>query len=198
MAQLEDDILIAQAKHGDLAAFNELVTRYQDAAFSIAYRMLGDADLAADMTQDALIIAYRKLDTYQGGSYRAWLSRIISNRCLDELRRSKRQRTDYLDDLSPDNDDGAPIPSSTPSPEQVVQQNELQAAIQDCINALGADQKATLVMCDVQGWAYQEIADATNTQIGTVKSRLARARLAMRTCLQGVQELLPTEFRLFK
>jgi RNA polymerase sigma-70 factor (ECF subfamily) len=194
----DDAAAVERARAGDLEAFNELVLRHQDAAFNVAYRLLGDPDTAADMTQDALIAAYRKLATYHSGSFRAWLLRIVSNRCLDELRRVKRHRTDYFDDLAPDNDDGAPIPSALPTPEQAAQQNELHRAIQDCINALGADQRAVLVLCDVQGLSYQEIAEQTHTNIGTVKSRLARARVAMRACLQATQELLPLEFRLFK
>ncbi|MFQ3674317.1 MAG: sigma-70 family RNA polymerase sigma factor, partial [Aggregatilineales bacterium] len=185
----DDAAAVERAREGDLEAFNELVLRHQDAAFNVAYRLLGDPDTAADMTQEALIAAYRKLDTYHGGSVRAWLLRIVSNRCLDELRRVKRHRTDYLDDLTPDSDDGAPIPSTLPTPEQTVQQNELHRAIQDCIDALGADQRAVLVLCDVQGLSYQEIAESTQTNIGTVKSRLARARVAMRACLQASQEL---------
>ncbi|XWX03520.1 sigma-70 family RNA polymerase sigma factor [Aggregatilineales bacterium SYSU G02658] len=194
----DDADAVGRARTGDLEAFNELVLRHQDAAFNVAYRLLGDPDTAADMTQDALIAAYRKLDTYHNGSFRAWLLRIVSNRCLDELRRVKRHRTDYLDDLTPDSDDGAAIPSPLPTPEQAAQQNELHRLIQDCINALGADQRVTLVLCDVQGLSYQEIAESTQTHIGTVKSRLARARAAMRACLQASQELLPLEFRLFK
>ncbi len=194
----DDDAAVQRARAGDLEAFNELVLRHQDAAFNVAYRLLGDPDTAADVTQDALIAAYRKLDTYHSGSFRAWLLRIVSNRCLDELRRVKRHRTDYLDDLAPDSDDGALIPSPLPTPEQAAQQNELHRLIQDCINALGADQRAALVLCDVQGLSYQEIAESTQTHIGTVKSRLARARAAMRACLQASQELLPLEFRLFK
>lgn len=194
----DDTDAVERARTGDLEAFNELVLRHQDTAFNVAYRLLGDPDTAADITQDALITAYRKLDTYHNGSFRAWLLRIVSNRCLDELRRAKRHRTDYLDDLTPDSDDGAAIPSPLPTPEQAAQQNELHRLIQDCINALGADQRVTLVLCDVQGLSYQEIAESTQTHIGTVKSRLARARAAMRACLQASQELLPLEFRLFK
>jgi RNA polymerase sigma-70 factor (ECF subfamily) len=189
---------VERARAGDLEAFNALVLRHQDAVYSAAYRLLGDSDAAADMTQEALIAAYRKLETYHGGSFRAWLLRIVSNRCLDELRRVKRHRTDYLEELAPNSDDGAPIPSEAATPEQAAQQNELHRAIQDCINALGADQRTVLVLCDVQGWSYQEIAESTGTNIGTVKSRLARARRAMRACLQASQELLPLEFRLFK
>jgi RNA polymerase sigma-70 factor (ECF subfamily) len=194
----DDQALIHLARNGDLNAFNDLIERYQDMAYSVAYRLMGDAASAADMTQEALILAYRKLSLYHGGSFKAWLMRIVSNRCYDELRRYQRERTDYLEDMAPYSDDGAPLAADTPSPEQVAQQNELQQAIQDCISALGPDQRVVLVMCDVQGMAYQEIADATGSNIGTVKSRLSRARLAMRDCLRASQELLPAEFRLFE
>lgn len=198
MVLRDDQALIQLARNGDLNAFNDLIERYQDMAYSVAYRLMGDEASAADMTQEALILAYRKLSLYQGGSFKAWLMRIVSNRCYDELRRHQRERTDYLEDMARDSDDGASLAADTPSPEQIAQQNELQQAIQDCISALGADQRAVLVMCDVQGMAYREIADATGSNIGTVKSRLSRARLAMRDCLRASQELLPPEFRLFQ
>jgi RNA polymerase sigma factor (sigma-70 family) len=164
----------------------------------VAYRLMGDSQSASDMAQEAFIAAYRKISTYQGGNFRAWLARIVTNRCYDELRSNKRRRTDYIEDLAPDSDDGAPLPSNSPTPEQTLQQRDLNRALQNCINNLKDEQRMVLVMSDVQGMAYQEIADSTNTNIGTVKSRLSRARLAMRQCLQGVQELLPIEFRLVK
>jgi RNA polymerase sigma-70 factor, ECF subfamily len=197
MTQTDDEQFISLAKSGDLNAFNTLIERYQNAVYSVCYRLMGDVPSADDMTQEAFILAYRKIDSYHGGNFKAWLLRIATNRCYDELRKYQRQRTDYLEDLAPDNDDGAPLPSSAPSPEQITQQNELQLAIQSCIGGLNADQRLVLVMCDVQGFSYQEIAETHQLNLGTVKSRLARARLAMRECLQSVQELLPAEFRLF-
>jgi RNA polymerase sigma-70 factor (ECF subfamily) len=195
--QQDDQTLILQAQRGSLEAFNVLVLRYQDNLYSVAYRILGDPDSAADATQEAFISAYRKIGTFQGGHVRAWLARIVTNLCYDELRRQKRHRSDYLDDLpGGDSDDGAPLPSNSPTPEQVAGQNELQSAIQDCINSLGADQKVVLVMSDVQGMGYQEIADSMDANLGTIKSRLSRARLAVRRCLQGYRELLPSEYRL--
>jgi RNA polymerase sigma-70 factor (ECF subfamily) len=198
MASDDEMLLIQRAQAGDLTAFNILVLRYQNAIYTVAYRLMGDSQSASDMAQEAFIAAYRKISTYQGGNFRAWLARIVTNRCYDELRSNKRRRTDYIEDLAPDSDDGAPLPSNTPTPEQTLQQRDLNRALQNCINNLKDEQRLVLVMSDVQGMAYQEIADSTDTNIGTVKSRLSRARLAMRHCLQGVQELLPMEFRLSK
>lgn len=196
-ASVAEEALVARARRGDLTAFNDLVTQYQNAVYTLAYRIMGDPASADDAAQEAFLNAYRRLETYRGGSWRAWLLRITANTCYDELRRRKRRPATGFDDLpGGDRDDGPPLPSPDASPEEIAQQNELARAIQNCINRLGDDQRLVLVMCDVQGYSYQEIADIMQTQIGTVKSRLSRARLAMRQCLAAVQELLPPEYRL--
>jgi RNA polymerase sigma-70 factor (ECF subfamily) len=190
-------MLIQTAQHGDLDAFNVLVLRHQNAVYTLSYRIMGEPDSAADATQDAFLTAYRRIETYRGGNFRSWLLRIATNTCYDELRRRKRRPATSFEDLpDADSDDGPVLPSASETPEQTVQQHELNAAIQDCINALGEDQRVVLVMSDVQGFSYQEIAEVTGAQMGTVKSRLSRARLSIRRCLQAVQELLPAEYRL--
>lgn len=187
---------IQQALRGDLDAFNDLVLHYQDYIFTVTVRIMGDPAAAADAVQDAFITAYNKLDSYRGGSFKSWLSRIATNLCYDELRRHKRRPAVSLEDLpSADTDDGPALPAPDESPEQTAVRHELNAAIQNCINALTADQRVVLVYCDVQGMSYQETADSVGIGLGTVKSRLSRARRAVRTCLQAVQELLPAEFR---
>lgn len=199
MAGQHDDeqALIAAAQGGDLAAFNMLVLEYQDAVFSVTYRIMGDQHSAADASQETFITAYRRLETYRGGSFRSWLLRIASNTCYDILRYHKRRPAVQLDSLvGEDYDDGPPLPAPNPSPEQMAQNSELHAAIQDCISALQPDQRIILVMSDVEGYSYQEIADSVGTRLGTVKSRLSRARANVRNCLQAVQELLPAEYRL--
>lgn len=188
---------ISAAQAGDIEAFNALILRYQDMAFTIAYRMMGDSPRAADATQDAFLTAYRRLETYMGGNFKAWLMKIVTNTCYDALRYEKRRPATHLDDLTPDGiDDDPPIPDPTPTPEQHLQASELQQAIQQCIDALNTDQRVVLVMSDVEGYPYQDIADHLNTQLGTVKSRLSRARASVRQCLQAVRELLPDEYRL--
>ena len=193
----DEQALIQRARGGDLDAFNALVLRYQDRVYSQAYRIMGEPAAADDSAQDAFITAYRRLETYRGGSFIAWLLRITTNTCYDELRRRKRRPATPIEELpGAEMDDGPPLPASGISPEQAAQNSELNAAIQDCINALKDDQRITLVLSDVQGLSYGEIADSTGVNMGTVKSRLSRARLAVRRCLQAVQELLPPEYRL--
>lgn len=197
MAEADEQQQIAQARAGDLEAFNQLVLRYQDYIYSITYRIMGTADGAADAAQDTFLTAYRKLSTYRGGVFRAWLARIASNTCYDTLRKLKRRPADYLEEMrGADFADEPPIPAATPNPESEAQRQDLNRALQECILGLNEDQRLVIVLSDVQGYSYQEIADIANASLGTVKSRLSRARLAMRRCLQTVQELLPSEYRL--
>lgn len=188
----DEQALIRLARRGDLDAFNALVLRYQDNAYTLAYRIMGDAASAADAAQEAFITAYRRLDTYRGGSFRSWLLRITTNQCYDELRRRQRRPAVSVDEMG----DEPALPDDSDTPEEIAQQRELHRAIQNCIAALNADQRVVLVLCDVEGLDYQAIADQVGAQIGTVKSRLSRARASVRDCLQGVRELLPSAYRL--
>lgn len=195
--QIQLDNLITSAQAGDVDAFNQVVLHFQDYVFTIAYRIMNDPQSASDMAQDAFLSAYRKLDTFKGGSFKAWIARITTNACYDELRKRKRRPQDYLEEMpGADMYDEPPIPAAAPDPEQEAQRADLNQAIQDCIGALNDDQRIVLVMSDVEGYAYQEIADSVDVSLGTVKSRLSRARTSIRRCLQAVQELLPAEFRL--
>ncbi|MAS35838.1 MAG: RNA polymerase subunit sigma-24 [Anaerolineaceae bacterium] len=195
--QDDEQNLINKAKHGSLDAFNTLVLRYQDRAYTVAYRIMNDEASAADMAQDAFITAYRRLETYRGGSFRAWLLRIVTNTCYDELRRYKRRPATSLEDLpGAEMDDGPVLPDDAPTPEQSAQQSELNAAIQDCIQSLADGQRIILVLSDIEGLSYQEVASTVGIKVGTVKSRLSRARVSVRDCLQAVQELLPSIYRL--
>lgn len=196
---MNEAALILDAQRGDLDAFNRLVLAYQDALYNTALRILGDDDQAADATQDAFISAFRSINSYRGGSFKAWLMRTVTNACYDELRRQKRRPTTPLE---PENDDEEEIESprwladSSMSPEEKFDAAELEHAIQHCLNALPTDFRAVVVLADIQGLDYTEIAASINTPLGTIKSRLARARLRLRECLQGFWELLPATFRL--
>ncbi|MFO7320611.1 MAG: sigma-70 family RNA polymerase sigma factor [Chloroflexota bacterium] len=196
--QLHDEAaLIEVARRGDLSAFNALVLRYQNIVYTVAYRIMGDQQSASDATQEAFISAFRRLSTFRGGSFRSWLLRITANACYDELRRLKRRPATSLEELpSAESDDGPSLPDDTDTPEEVIEQSELRNAIQQCIQALGEDQRTVMVLSDVDGLSYQEIADVTGANLGTIKSRLSRARAAVRDCLQAVQELLPSAYRL--
>ena len=198
VSELENEsALITAAVRGNMTAFNRLVLHYQDRVYSLAYRIMGESESAADAAQDAFIAAYRRLDTYRGGSFRAWLYRIATNTCYDELRRRKRRPVTAIEDLpGADADDGPPLPAEGESPEQAAQQAELARAIEQCIEGLHTDQRAVLVLSDVEGLNYQEITEITGATLGTVKSRLSRARAGVRNCLGNVQELLPSVYRL--
>jgi len=198
---MDEPALITSAQRGDLDAFNTLVLHYQDALFNTALRILGDDDLAADATQDAFLSAFKNLNSYRGGSFKAWLHRTVTNVCYDELRRKKRRPTTPLE---PDTSDGDEMDSprwladKSMSPEQKFEADELEHAIQHCLDALPNDFRAVVVLADIQNLAYSEVASATRVPLGTIKSRLARARLRLRECLQGFGELLPASYRLDK
>ncbi len=198
---MDEPALIHSAQRGDLEAFNRLVLAYQDALFNTALRILGDEDLAADATQDAFLSAFRGLNAFRGGSFKAWLLRTVTNACYDELRRKKRRPATPLE---PDADGGDEMDSprwlADPklTPEQQVEADELEHAIQHCLENLPLEFRTVVVMADIQGLDYTEVAVAVRVPLGTIKSRLARARLRLRECLQGFRELLPAAFRLEK
>jgi len=194
---MDEEALIAAAQQGDTTAFNRLVLQYQDMAYTVAYRIMSDPDAAADATQEAFISAHRGLPRFRGGSFKAWLMRIVTNACYDELRRRKRRPQSSLEALYIDE----PISSSSSNsplegPEEYVQRRELSQLLQAGIALLPDDQRVILVLSDVQGFSYQEIADVVGAPRGTVKSRLHRARVRLRDYLQEREELLPARYRL--
>jgi RNA polymerase sigma factor, sigma-70 family len=196
---MDEPALIRNAQHGDLDAFNTLVLAYQGIVYNTALRILGDEDLAADASQEAFISAFRALNSYRGGSFRAWLLRTVTNACYDELRRKQRRPTTPLE---PDTEDGDEfetprwLADPNASPEDQLDQAEIEHAIQHCLENLPTDFRAVVVLADIQGLDYTEVAVVLKKPLGTVKSRLARARLRLRECLQSFRELLPAAFRL--
>jgi RNA polymerase sigma-70 factor (ECF subfamily) len=196
---MDEPTLIREAQRGDLEAFNCLVLAYQNIVYNTALRILTDEDLAADAAQEAFLSAFRALNSYRGGSFRAWLLRTVTNACYDELRRKQRRPTTPLE---PENEDGEEVESPrwladpTASPEEQFDQAELEHAIQHCLGNLPTEFRAVVVLADIQGLDYKEVAVAVKKPLGTIKSRLARARLRLRECLQGFRELLPAAFRL--
>ena len=196
---MNEQALIADAQQGNLDAFNSLVLHYQDGVYNTALRILGDEDLAADASQEAFISAFKSISSFRGGSFKAWLMRTVTNACYDELRRQKRRPTTPLE---PDTDDGEEMDSprwladKNMTPDQVAEADELEHALQHCLNNLPLEFKTVVVMADLQGMDYTEVATAVRVPLGTIKSRLARARLRLRECLRGFEELLPASYRL--
>lgn len=196
---MNEQALISDAQGGNLDAFNTLILHYQDNVFNTALRILGDEDQAADAAQDAFISAFKAIKSFRGGSFKAWLMRTVTNACYDELRRKKRRPTTPLE---PETDDGEEMDSPrwladpNMTPDQVAEADELEHAIQHCLDNLPVEFKTVVVMADIQGMDYSEVASSVRIPLGTVKSRLARARLRLQECLQGFAELLPASFRL--
>lgn len=199
MAPETEKRLIQAAQRGDLDAFNLLILRYQNLLFGIALRLLNDEDLAADAVQDALISAFRKFNTFRGDSLKSWLARVVVNACYDEVRKKRRQRSVPLEQF---NSDGEEIETSywlidpEADPQVQFESSELENALQKSISSLPPMYRTVLVLVDVEGLSYEEAAMAARIPIGTVKSRLARARSHMRTSLQASGELLPVAYRL--
>jgi len=196
---MDEPALIRDAQHGDLDAFNTLVLAYQDIVYNTALRILGDEDLAADASQEAFISAFRALNSYRGGSFRAWLLRTVTNACYDELRRKQRRPTTPLEPEAGDGDEVETprwLADPNASPEEQLDQAELEHAIQHCLENLPIYFRTVVVLADIQGLDYSEVAAAVKKPLGTIKSRLARARLRLRECLQSFRELLPAAFRL--
>jgi len=194
---IEDEAaLIRAAQRGDVASFNQLVLAYQGQVYTIAYRILGDAAAAADATQEAFLSAFTHLKDYRGGSFKSWLLRTVTNACLDALRYQKRRPSQSLEAEDEDERNLADVlPSEEEGPERAAERRELRCFIERAALTLPPDQRITFVLSDVHGLSYQEIAQVMNVSLGTVKSRLSRARAKLRDALLAHPELLPDEFR---
>ncbi|MGQ9491265.1 MAG: sigma-70 family RNA polymerase sigma factor [Anaerolineae bacterium] len=196
----DEAALIAQAQCGHLPAFNQLILHYQGLAYNVAYRVMGDEALAEDATQEAFLKAYQRVKQYRGGSFKAWLLRIVTNTCYDALRARRRRPTVSLDregeQEDADSDYNPWLTDQAERPESFVMRQELAQVLQEAISRLPPDQRTALVLADIEGLDYQEIAEVMGTALGTVKSRLSRARAKMRDMLMAHQELLPAQYRL--
>ena len=194
---MDEQTLIRAAQRGDLEAFNQLVMLYQDFLFRIAMNILGAEDAAGDATQQALLSAFRNLRTFRGGSLKSWLSRITVNSCYDELRRVSRSKDVPLQVYDQDGEEmesAAWLTDPDPSPEEQAERSNLVDAIQSSLGALPEHYRLAVQLIDIEGLSYEETATALGLPVGTVKSRLARARDALRTSLQRFPDLLPAAY----
>jgi len=196
---MDEQALITAAQKKDMDAFNRLVLEYQQSVYNVAVRMLNDLDAADDATQQAFVAAYQKIHTFHGGSFKAWILRIVTNKCYDLLRSEQRHPTQSIDgtpdDPEADTESAIFMQDETPLPEEQVALKELEAAIQHCIDLLPKEFKTAVILVDLQGMDYQEAAEASQTPLGTIKSRLARARGSLQDCLHKFKELLPAKYR---
>ena len=183
-----DQRLVERSLAGDLDAFNELVGHYQDLLFGLTYRVVRDRDAAADAVQEAFFSAFRNLDRFRGTTFRAWLSRIAINAATDILRLRKRRPADPY----PEWEDDAWQPPTGPADDPELQATHRARArvITQAMESITIDQRRAILLFDVEGFDYQEIADITEVSLGTVKSRIHRGRLALRDLLADQMELL--------
>lgn len=196
--------LIIRSQQGDVSAFNQLVLRYQQTVYNVILRMLGDRDTAADVTQDTFIAALRGISSFRpGSSFRAWLLRIASNQACDQWRRTHRHMQESLDSLTDEDEPHATSIFSTlvatgdqVNPEESLLTHELQELISRGLQTLPLEQRVAVILCDLQGLSYEEIASTTHATLGTVRSRIARGRMRLRDYLYQNRELLPRSYRL--
>lgn len=194
---MEEQTLIRAAQRGDLEAFNQLVLQYQDFLFRIALNILHDEDAAADAAQQAFISAFQNLKAFRGGSFRSWLSRIVVNASYDGLRRDARARSLPLEVFNQDDEEMEPaawLADPGLTPEAQAETSDLLEVIQTSLQDLPEPYRLALVLVDVEGLSYEEAAATLDVPKGTIKSRLARARNALRTALQRYPDLIPTAY----
>jgi RNA polymerase sigma-70 factor (ECF subfamily) len=185
--QRRDLILLERAREGDLGAFNDLVSLYQDQLFALVVRMVPDRDQASDAVQEAFFSAFRHLDSFRGGSVKSWLNRICVNAAMDTQRARKRRPVQPYPEL--EDESWQPPTGAESDPERIALLAERTTALSGALAAITNDQRAAIVLYDVEGFDYAEIADMTGVSLGTVKSRIHRGRLALRGLLEGRMEL---------
>jgi RNA polymerase sigma-70 factor (ECF subfamily) len=188
----EDADLVASCKKGNLSAFESLLRKYEKKMFNIAFRIIGGYEDACEVVQDAFVGAYRGVDTFRGqAKFSTWLTTITINLSRNRLKQVQGQRAHEqvsLGDPLATADSGAMLdpPANDPSVHEILEKRILQSKVQDCINALEPDFKEVIVLRDMQNFSYAEISAILKVQIGTVKSRLFRAREAVKDCLLRV------------
>ena len=185
--QRRDLILLERAREGDLDAFNDLVVVYQDLLYALVVRMVPDRDQASDAVQEAFFSAYRNMEGFRGGSVRSWLSRIAINAAMDAQRLKKRRPADPYPEL--EDDTWQPPADASADPVTSSLTAERHRAINGALAQITDDQRTAIVLYDVEGYDYAEIAELTRVSVGTVKSRIHRGRLAMRGLLADRMEL---------
>ena len=183
----DETLLINLSQKGDVNAFNQLVLKYQQTTYNVVLRMLGDRDTAADVTQDTFIAAFRAIQSFRGNSsFRAWLLRIASNQACDYWRRANRHPQDSLDTIMDEDEphdagllNALVATDQVANPEEFLLNHELQELLQKGIQELPLDQRIAVILCDVQGLSYEEIAEVMGCSKGTVASRLNRGHKAL-------------------
>lgn len=188
-----EKLLLDKAKAGDIAAFEELIEGYQRKIFNIALRIVGNYDDANDLSQEVLIRIFKSIGSFkEQSSFSTWIYRITTNVCLDDIRKRKNRRVVSLDEeiKVEDGEMQRQIVSNDPLPEETAEKEELRELVNGAISSLSEEHRLVIVMRDLQGFSYEEIARILKCPEGTIKSRINRARLALKNVLQSKRELL--------
>ncbi|MDX1378612.1 MAG: sigma-70 family RNA polymerase sigma factor [Anaerolineales bacterium] len=199
METTSETLLINSAQQGNMDAFNELALHYQDLLYRIALRITRNECVAQDALQEAMIHAFRHIKSFRGGNFKSWLARVTVNAGYDELRRGKRHNGIPLELYTNEGDEiESPdwMRDPTTGPEDRAEQSELRRILHSCIKVLNPDYRLMVILVDMEGMSYEEAAYVAHVPVGTVKSRLARARMQLRDSLQSYQNLLPAVYRL--
>lgn len=188
MAQ-QEAYLIDKSKEGDITSFEELIIAHQKKAFNIAYRMLGNLEDANDVTQEAILKVYRSISKFkENSSFSTWFYSIVNNTCIDFIRKNRKSNVIYLDKEYEENGDSYKKEISdteSHTPETALEKKEVRKLVHDSINQLSPEQRKIIVLRDINGFSYQEIAEILNCSEGTVKSRISRARANLKSIIQN-------------
>lgn len=189
--ELDERKLIERASGGDPAAFNQLMEAHERRMYAVALRMCGNREDAQDCLQEAMLRVYRAISSFKGQStFSTWVYRITMNTCLDELRRKKNKQSTSLDSLL---DTGWSPQDDSSAPEKHAIAREARECLNAAIRELPADMRSAVVLRDIHGLSYDEIAQTLDINVGTIKSRISRGREKLREKLQGISELFNTE-----
>jgi RNA polymerase sigma-70 factor, ECF subfamily len=185
-SMMSDEELVMRAQSGEAAAFDTIVERYKDRVFSYACRMLGDAEIARETAQEIFLRAYRYIDRFRGDSkFSTWFYTIVTSSCKNAAA-FYGYRARHSDHRAPAFEDGSPAdpidraPDFSFAPHVIVSRRDIQRTVREAIESLSEPYRQTIVMKDINDLSYEEMAKIMNCQLGTVKSRLSRARLMMR------------------
>jgi RNA polymerase sigma-70 factor, ECF subfamily len=182
-ADAEGADLLRRACAGDARAFEDLARQNEKALYRHVLRVVGNVDDAEDVVQDAFVSVWRSLASFQGGSFRAWVFRIATNRAIDVIRARRRRGELPLEPGEDEEVEWVEPAAPGPGPLELAGQGEAFAAVEQALETIPAEQRAALLLRDVEGFAYDEIARITAVEVGTVKSRIHRARVAVRNRL---------------
>ncbi|MEO8540440.1 MAG: sigma-70 family RNA polymerase sigma factor [bacterium] len=191
-----DEHLVSLSKDGNLTAFNRLVERYQTPVYSLCFRLVGERGAAEDATQEAFLSAFKSISHFEGGSFRSWLFRIAANQSKDELRRRGRRPADSLSLIGPGGEYDLDLPDTSESAAEAAERAAVIRGIEGALIELPFDQRQVILLSDVHGYHYEEIARITQTNVGTVKSRIHRGRERLRALLAEQPELFGQHGRL--